>query len=158
MHVTAWRETYRGLVPDHVLASLSQEQRAAQWRSGLARGAKGPIVFVAEWDGALQGFAAAGPVREAARPWQAEIYALYVLRTGQGKGLGYGLMRQLAAALGERHRHTVGLWVLTANAHARAFYERLGAARFEQRVDESEGWACDETAYAWDDFPKSLGV
>jgi ribosomal protein S18 acetylase RimI-like enzyme len=159
IHVAAWRETYRGLMPDHVLDALSEEKRAAQWQSGLARGAQGPLVFVAEAaPGSLNGFIAAGPVREAGRPWHAEVYALYLLRSGQGRGLGYALMRRLASALGERERRTVGLWVLTANAHARAFYERIGAAWVDQRMDESEGWACDETAYVWEDFPRALGA
>jgi ribosomal protein S18 acetylase RimI-like enzyme len=159
IHVAAWRETYRGLMPDHVLDSLSEEKRAAQWRSGLSRGEKGPLIFVAEGpEDSLQGFVAAGPAREAERPWQAEIYALYLLRAGQGRKMGYALMHRLASALRERDRRTVGLWVLTENARARAFYERLGAGWVEQRVDRSEGWACDETAYAWEDFPQALGA
>ena len=157
VHVAAWRETYPGLMPPHILEAQSADARAEQWRTGLARGTKGPIVFVAENpEGSLAGFGAAGPAREAGRNWQAEIHALYILRSSQRQGIGLTLMRQLARALKERDRHTVGLWVLTANAPARAFYERIGGWPDERRTDESEGWSCDETAYVWEDFPRAL--
>ncbi len=159
VHVAAWRETYPGLMPPRVIELHSPGQRADQWRAGLARGTDGPIVFVAESpDGALTGFGAAGPPREAERGWQAEIYALYILRSAHRQGIGLTLMRQLALALDARGRHAVGLWVLTANANACAFYERIGGRRDERRTDESEGWACDETAYVWEDFPRALSA
>lgn len=157
LHVEAWRETYPGLMPGWVIERLTPADRAAQWRQGLERGTKGPIVCVAEAeDGSLAGFVAAGPSRDAAFPWQAEIYALYVLQRHQRGRLGVSLLRRLGAALAARGRRQVGLWVLTANAPARAFYERIGGRCVHQRVDESEGWACDETAYFWDDFPRAL--
>jgi hypothetical protein len=63
----------------------------------------------------------------------------------------------LATALAARDRRQAGLWVLTANTPARAFYESIGGRAVHQRIDESEGWACDETAYLWDDLPAALG-
>ena len=157
LHVDAWRETYPGLMPAEIIDRLAPADRAAQWASGLARGVKGPIVCVAEAeDRSLAGFGAAGPPRDAAFPWQAEIYALYVLQRHQRHGLGVALLRHLGAALAEHGRRHVGLWVLTSNVGARAFYERIGGRGVYQRVDESEGWACDETAYAWDDLPHAL--
>lgn len=42
----------------------------------------------------------------------------------------------------------VALWVLTANAPARGFYERLGGAVVAARGDDGH----DETAYGWRDL------
>jgi ribosomal protein S18 acetylase RimI-like enzyme len=157
LHAAAWRETYSGLMPEQVIAAHSAESRGRQWQEGLARGANGPIVFVAEDpEGALTGFGAAGPPRETDRGWQAHITALYILRNGHRQGIGLSLMRHLALALRAHQRRKVGLWVLTANAGARTFYERIGGHPEERRTDESEGWACDETAYVWEDFPRAL--
>jgi GNAT superfamily N-acetyltransferase len=158
LHVKGWRETYTGLMPEWVIERASAANRSLQWRTGLERGAKGPIVFIAEAeDRSPAGFAAAGPARDPAFPWQAEIYAVYVIKRHQGHGLGRALLRHLGAALAERGRHQAGAWVLSANAPARAFYEAIGGRAVHQRVDDSEGWACDETAYLWDDFPRALG-
>jgi hypothetical protein len=38
--VQAWRETYRGLVPDALLAELSVEQRVRAWSDMLGAGAR----------------------------------------------------------------------------------------------------------------------
>jgi ribosomal protein S18 acetylase RimI-like enzyme len=159
LHVKAWRETYPGLMPDWVIERALPAQRSLQWRTGLERGAKGPIVFIAEAaDRSPAGFAAAGPVRDPAFPWQAEIHALYVLQRHHRQGLGLALLRQLGTALATRGRRRVGLWVLSANTPARAFYEAIGGRAVHQRIDESEGWACDETAYLWDDFQRTVGL
>ena len=153
VHVAAWRETYRGLIPNRILDSLSEVERAAQWRSGLLRGTKGPIVFVAEAaDGSMIGFGAAGPARHPALGCDSEITALYVLRSAQENSIGSGLLQYLARALEDRGRGSMGLWVLTANDAARAFYERLGGSAGATRVDQSDGWSCHETAYAWADL------
>ncbi|WP_395015827.1 GNAT family N-acetyltransferase [Dongia sp.] len=158
LHVRGWRETYSGLMPEWVIERLTPAARSLQWRTGLERGAKGPIVFIAEAeDRSPAGFAAAGPARDPAYPWQAEIYAVYVLQRHQRQGLGRALLRQLGAELAARERRQAGTWVLSANAPARSFYEAIGARAVHQRVDESEGWSCDETAYCWDDFPSALG-
>jgi ribosomal protein S18 acetylase RimI-like enzyme len=158
LHFRCWGETYPGLMPDWVIERLQPANRSLQWRKGLERGDKGPIVFLAEADdGSPAGFAAAGPARDAAFPWQSEIYALYVLQRHQRQGLGVALLRHLGAALAARGRREAGLWVLSANAPARAFYESIGGRAVHQRVDQSEGWACDETAYHWDDFPRAVG-
>jgi ribosomal protein S18 acetylase RimI-like enzyme len=159
LHVRCWRETYSALMPEWVIERASPAQRALQWRTGLERGAKGPIVFIAEAeDRSPAGFAAAGPSRDPAFPWQAEIYALYVLQRHQREGLGRALLRELAAALAARDRRQAGLWVLTGNAPARAFYAAIGGRAVHQRIDQSEGWACDETAYLWDDLPADLSA
>jgi GNAT superfamily N-acetyltransferase len=159
LHVKAWRETYPGLMPDWVIERALPAQRSLQWRTGLERGAKGPIVFVAEADDrSPAGFAAAGPVRDSAFAWQAEITAIYVLQPHQRQGLGFALLRRLGAELAARGRRQAGLWVLSANAPARAFYEAIGGHAVHQRIDESEGWACDETAYLWEDLPRALGL
>jgi ribosomal protein S18 acetylase RimI-like enzyme len=79
-----------------------------------------------------------------------------VLQHHQRQGLGAALLRALAMALAARDRRQAGLWVLTGNSPARAFYAAIGGRVVHQRVDESEGWACDETAYLWDDLPAAL--
>jgi ribosomal protein S18 acetylase RimI-like enzyme len=157
LHVKCWRETYPGLMPDWVIERASAANRSLQWRTGLERGAKGPIVIIAEADDrSPAGFAAAGPSRDAAFRWQSEIYALYVLQRHQRQGLGAALLRALSAALAARGLRETGLWVLSANQPARSFYESIGGRAVHQRIDRSEGWACDETAYHWDDFPRAL--
>ena len=157
LHVAAWRETYRGQVPDRILDALSVEQRAAQWHAGLAHGAQGPLLFVAEESGnGIVGFGAAGRARDAALGCDGEIYALYVLHETQGLGFGRALMRHLTEALIAREIHSMGLWVLTANAPASDFYRHLGGAMAGQRSEDLDGWTCHESAFVWRDLPAAM--
>ena len=50
VHVTSWRETYRGLVPDAYLDSLSVPERTERWRGRLSGADPGAFTLVAEDD------------------------------------------------------------------------------------------------------------
>ena len=56
VHVQAWRETYRGLMPDAVLAGLSVEKRVRAWSEMLAAGPQAPTILVVEDAGRIVGF------------------------------------------------------------------------------------------------------
>ncbi len=92
VHVNSWRTTYRGLLPDSVLAAQSIGQRAAIWRQAAKAALTGEsrsFVLVAEdsTDGII-GFASAGPEREEGSGFDGELYAIYLLQSHQGRGIG----------------------------------------------------------------------
>ena len=64
-HVQAWRETYRGLMPDAVLDRQTVEGRAAMWRQALDpdRPDDGRFTLLLEEAGEVVGFASGGPAR-----------------------------------------------------------------------------------------------
>jgi ribosomal protein S18 acetylase RimI-like enzyme len=157
LHVAAWHETYRGLVPDAMLAGLSGDERGAAWAEMLDNpSAYHEVrVHVAERDGELIGFAACCAQREeslAAAGYEGEIGAIYLRRAAQRHGVGRRLMQAVAADLLERGLHGASLWVLRENLPARLFYERLGAAIFGEKEDLRPEGALVELAYGWRDL------
>jgi len=68
VHVATWKISYRGALPDTLLASLSVPPRAERWANMLAtRVTTKQCVLVAETrDGRIVGFASAGPQGSAA--------------------------------------------------------------------------------------------
>jgi ribosomal protein S18 acetylase RimI-like enzyme len=157
LHVAAWRETYRGLIPDSVIEGYSPEMRCMQWRKGITMGDAGPFVVVANgFDDAIIGFGAAGRARDPALESDAEIYAIYLLQAAQRRGAGQAMLCSLFETMVARGHRSIGLWVFTANAAARRFYERRGGVAGLRREDTSEGWRCDETAYRWGDLTAAL--
>ncbi|HUN49263.1 MAG TPA: GNAT family N-acetyltransferase [Stellaceae bacterium] len=155
-HVAAWREAYRGLLPDSVLADLSVPGRAQQWRQTLTRGIS--VVFVADGrEGEVVGFVSGGPRRSGGLRGEAEIYALYVRAELQRQGLGRSLMRAAAAALAARGFASLGLWVLRGNAAGRAFYQHIGGTLGGERQDKEAGHVIDEVAYEWPDLSALVG-
>lgn len=157
MHVEVWRTTYHDILPDDVLAQLSVERRAEGWRQAAAQtGQGGRALFVAHEDARIVGFASCGPERTGDPHYTGELYAIYVLESRQGHGVGRSLVRHVVEALVSGGHHAMLLWVLTANIGARRFYESLGGAEVREQLTEIGGAHYPETAYGWNDLPELL--
>jgi ribosomal protein S18 acetylase RimI-like enzyme len=68
----------------------------------------------------------AGAARDEDAVGLGEVMAIYLDPTARGRGLGRALMDAALAELAGAGLTTVVLWVLTANAPARRFYEQAG--------------------------------
>ena len=120
IHVQAWREAYRGIVPPEYLAALSEEKRAVFWRDQLTVGRS--ITLVALEEGEVVGWASGGPSEVSASSLGSEVYAIYLAPAFWRRGVGRALMKEIEGML----RGSVVLWVLRENQSARRFYEALG--------------------------------
>jgi len=147
VHVESWRAAYAGIVPDEFLAALSVERRAAQWRETVAPERQSYLV-VAEDEGAVIGFAVAGPGRESDATYTGELYAIYLQPERQGQGVGRALVREIARELQRRGLGSMLVWVLAENP-ARKFYEALGGQYVREKEIEIGGKALIEVAYGW---------
>ena len=140
VHVRGWQVGYRGLLADEVLDGLRVDERTSSWRERLTHpDPTGATTSVAVAGDRVLGFTSAGTSRDDDAPAGThEVWALYVdpdrWRAGVGRLLADALVEDLAGAGALR----VTLWVLSANARARAFYESQGwvvegATRVERR-------------------------
>ena len=139
VHCRAWEETYRGMIPDTVLDTMTPEAveaavRALPMETLVAEGPEGIVGFVC-----FSPEARAFTLRQDA----AEIGALYLLRSTQGLGLG---RRLLEAALGHLPpQRDVILYVLDKNRRAAAFYRHMGFVLTGRSLrQETEGGAMIE--------------
>ncbi len=148
VHVESWQTTYAGIVPDAYLAGLDETLRAKLWSEWLSGGT---VVFVAEWDGRVVGFAHGGANREGVGECDAELYAIYLLKEAQKRGIGAELLRAMATALLERNFRSMAVWVLEQN-RSRSFYEKTGARLVTSKVIDIGGTKLMEVAYAWADL------
>jgi ribosomal protein S18 acetylase RimI-like enzyme len=150
VHVACWHETYRGLLPDRLLANLSIEEHAGRrWRA-VADPAH--LALVAEdTGGAIVGFCEAGPPRDyGTATADAEVYTLYLLRRAQGLGTGRALFERMRAALAALGRRSLLLWVLEGNDRACRFYERAGGVAVERSAFELDGTPLFDIAYRFE--------
>ncbi|MCU1538800.1 MAG: hypothetical protein JWP82_3151 [Humibacillus sp.] len=122
VHLAVWRDAYAGILPADYLAGLSDERCAQRWHETAARPPEAPghTLVVLGHDGAVHGFGSAGPTRDEDAPTAWELYAVNLAASARGSGLADRLLDDL---LGERD---ATLWVVEANARARAFYARRG--------------------------------
>lgn len=150
VHVATWRTTYRGLLPDDFLASLTEAQYAERWKRGIGDGST--RVFVAEDASGVIGFASGGRERAGEDAFGGELYALYVDDRAQRRGHGRELVRAVVGGLREMGLHDMIIWVLRDNAEARAFYERLGGVYVRTQPITIGPTLLDEVSYGWRSF------
>jgi len=152
VHVRSWRETYPGLLPQQALDRMSLPVHARRFRAELTHPRPGRAILIAEGPAGAVGYASCGLLTGDARAADAEVHTLYVLRAAQGAGVGRALMRGAARMLRAQGAGSLMVFVLTRNAPARRFYERLGGETFAEVT--SSGWGADltETAYRWTDI------
>lgn len=143
VHVRSWRASYRGLLPDDVLAGLSVADREQFWAGALAAGAPRTSALVATIAGDVVGFATTGPplvAADRADPAVGDLRVLYldpdVWRRGHGTRLHDAALDRLRSCGFVR----AGLWVLDTNDRALRFYRRLGWTDTGRRqVDRGPG-------------------
>ncbi len=152
VHVDSWRTTYRGLVPEAVLANLSYQTREDMWRNGLSDSERKNYDYVAVDDqGHIVGFVTGGPLRDGDPSYESELHAIYLLQEAQGQGIGRRLMLTFVERLLQSGVTSMLLWVFADNT-ARQFYEAMGGQAIQSQPLEVGGVELQEVAYSWKDI------
>lgn len=126
-HIRSMRATYRGLVPQSTLDSLSVDENEERKRQQLATGGNPP--FVAEAEGRVIGFAVIGDDAEEDEDGPTgQLYAIYLdpawWRQGAGRLLWEKVIEEARSAGWTR----LTVKVAAANARACRFYEAMGCS------------------------------
>ena len=147
VQVDTWRSAYRGIVPDEHLDGMSYERAEKNWKELISDPVRGS--FVVENDkGKVVGFAACGAARDDARGYEGELYAIYVNKSMQGKGLGRRLVLSVAQDLKDRGFDSMLIWVLADNQYKR-FYESIGGKQVRTKEITIGGKTLTEEGYGW---------
>ena len=147
VHVASWRSSYRGLLADEFLDSLSEAGYTDRWRRVISDGAN--RVFVVEEPDGIVGFASGGRERAGESGFEGELYAIYIVEESQRKGHGRELVRATVSALRKMGLRDMIVWVLRDNKSARAFYERLGGNYVRSQPITIGPTTLEEVSYGW---------
>ncbi|WP_336633510.1 MULTISPECIES: GNAT family N-acetyltransferase [unclassified Microbacterium] len=123
LHVATWKEAYAHLLPADFFSEEYVDGRHRLWRHVLTTRPDGMAVRVADVDGTIVGFAWVGPGEGAegeAPPRDRMLYAIYVLESHHGTGVGQALLDDVLGS------SPAMLWVAKENPRATAFYVRNG--------------------------------
>jgi ribosomal protein S18 acetylase RimI-like enzyme len=151
VHITSWRETYQGLLPDSYLSRMSIPVYARRFRTGLVQPGEHDATLAAADRTHLIGYASGGPSRTQ-RPGEAEVMTLYVLKSAQGRGVGRELLASMARVFAANGATSLMLSVLRDNIPARQFYEHLGGQAEAPRREPGPGGVTYEVSYRWADI------
>ncbi len=150
VHVDCWCETYRGIVPEEYLHSLKYRDRQAMWEKLLPRRVRSGATYVVigEEDDVV-GFADCGPAREHEHGISGELYAIYLLKRYQGRGLGLELFESIKRSFAKLGHDSFYLWVLRDNPTKR-FYEKVGGKYLKSQPVDIGGVELIEDLYYWE--------
>src|SRR3569832_793162 len=143
VHTESWQESYRGILPDHVLDRIDVGQRLAT----RARSGRHLVAYDCS-RGDIVGFCDAGASR-GSPGYAGEVYAIYFAYHAKRYGLGREMFERVREWMPSRGMHSMIVWVLANNPHARRFYEAMGGALGPTKHSTGGGYAVVEQAYLW---------
>ena len=131
--LACWRESYRTVLPESVVAKMTDEKARSLWTQVMG---DNPLsVIVAVRDGRVLGL-----VRFGVEDGEAMIYSLYVSPCAQGLGVGTALEDRALCRLRRLGMSRVRLWVFGSNQTAIGFYRVHGwRPDSRTRVEEDYG-------------------
>lgn len=128
VHLATRRSAYADLLPDDVLAAMSQLSVQSWWEARLRTVLRPHQLLVASPEGqdaSILGFAHVGSSDGGAQAGSlGEVHALHVHPSAQGNQLGARLLTEACDVLQDLGFGRARLWVLEGNERAQRFYRR----------------------------------
>lgn len=154
VHLESWRTTYDGIISSSFLTNLTLEGRKINWNWTFNNLNKDEVIFVLEdSQGKIVGFINGGKNRDTELIFEAEIYAIYLLKEYQGQGFGRFLTLKFLEYLKSKEYKTLLVWVLEENP-AVQFYKSLDGEYITEKDIKIGEESLIEHAYGWKDITK----
>lgn len=152
VHVDAWKETYKGLINDDYLNSLSYEEKSKKWKEVIKDDTQPQRTFVIENDSkTIVGFAFCGINMEKEYEYDADLHAVYILKAYQNRGYGSKITKIAAKALVDLGCSSLIIWALKDNNYCR-FYEKIGGIKVKERLYTYGNQEVKLVGYGWKDI------
>jgi len=148
-HTASWRTSYRGILPDDILARIDVDQRTASWQKTLQDRSVLTLVAVDTTHHDIVGLCDAGRNRSRTSH-AAEVYRFYLEHHARRHGLGREMFEQVTGWLRGQQLASLIIWVLDGNHHARRFYEAMGGRAGDRVPSRVSGFPVVEQSYVWD--------
>ncbi|MGX9134986.1 N-acetyltransferase family protein [Rummeliibacillus sp. JY-2-4R] len=153
VHVDSWKTTYKGIIPDNYLDSLSYENRTELWKQNIIK--DNYVIIVENGQGKIIGFADAWKRETNIEENTCDLTSIYLLEEYQGTGIGKALLRELFIHFKKMGYSKIFVDVLEDNK-TKYFYEYYGA-RFVKNVQIKIGEkVLNESKYEWSSVDQVL--
>ncbi|MEG9299104.1 GNAT family N-acetyltransferase [Mangrovibacillus sp. Mu-81] len=130
VHINSWKTTYKGIVSDGYLESLTVEDRRVKWEAILTGSHQ---TYVCElYNGDIAGFVSIGKERD--EQFEGELYAIYLLKEYQRHGIGSALFKFAMSALKSKGHSNMLVWVLKENPSKYFYYSFKPVVVKQQKI------------------------
>lgn len=148
VHVDTWHDTYKGIISDDYLSSITYQNIGEHLKSLYQDEGKACLI-AQEQSGKIVGFATYGTERISQTGITGELYAIYILKEYQRKGFGKHLIKAVVRELIKKGFTSLRVWVLADNP-SKYFYEKLGGKQTEKKKIKVGEQMIDEISYGWE--------
>jgi ribosomal protein S18 acetylase RimI-like enzyme len=157
VHVTAWRETYAGLLKQDMIEDIATVVNMTKTRNSIMTNRDLSILsLIAENEaGDVIGFCDGGLARELAEIVDGQIYLLYIQKQHRRIGIGRALMEKMGEHFKTLGAGPIALGVIENNQPARRFFEKMGGAFYSEMETLIKDGSLVEAIYAWEE-PEAL--
>ncbi|MFD1674894.1 GNAT family N-acetyltransferase [Alicyclobacillus fodiniaquatilis] len=153
VHIKSWHATYRGIVADDFIDNLTPSWSEQRWTKVLRDADTTTLIYVATNQAErIVGFAVGGRERDGDPNYDAELYAIYLLKECQGQGVGRRLVSNVARGLLGQSLNSMLVWALKDNYPARKFYTTLNGKAYRRRMFDIGGISYADVSYGWDNL------
>lgn len=133
-----WTQSYRGVIDDDFLDTIDLKRKQERMVDFMKNDNWKSIRLVYELNGKVSWFVHWGEKRDEDIPYEAEIYAIYVDPSVQGKGIWKALMNAIAET-SFKDKKSFYLRTLKNKSETRWFYEKLWGKVFTEKEHEIGG-------------------
>ncbi len=123
LYVKSWRATYKGIIPDKILDTITMEKFDKIWKEYITKENNG--IFGAFENGIFLGFGAFTQDEEMNEILYLD--SLHIKDEYKGKGVGTGIINYLKEYAREKEYKGVSVSIMYGNDRARNLYIKLGA-------------------------------
>lgn len=145
LYVRNHKTTYKGLLSEEYLNSLTVESTKSRWENYLSE--EGNRIWAALENGELLGFAAGKEDEELEKTWYLD--SLHVSETARGKGIGTLLIKTMGRYALDNGYRAMTICVVKGNEKAKSIYLKLGAELYKAFEDNFANTAANSEKLIW---------
>lgn len=145
LYVHNHKTTYKGLLSDEYLNSLTVESAKTRWSNYLFGNEN--KIWAAFDEDVFLGFAAGTEDEELKRTWYLD--SLHVNEKARGKGVGTALIKAMGRYAAETGYESMSICVVKGNEKAKSLYLKLGAEPYKCFEDNFGNTATNSEKLIW---------
>ena len=146
LYIKSWQKTYKGLLRQEYLDSLTVENLCKRWGDYILEEKHG--IFVAVTENQLLGFGAFKPYHRIDDCIYIE--SLHVDESCQGSGIGSAIIKTIYTVGSDEEYGQMAVCLVKGNDKARELYTKLGAVHYKDKVDDFTGEISYSEILTWD--------
>lgn len=153
-HADSWKESFQGIINQDHLDGITYEKRENAFRNGFEKNSSYQVIIAVENE-EIVGFADFGDPRTHTDRFDAEIYAIYLKKAYQRRGIGKMLIKKVIEQLVSAGKNSMFTLALDVSPY-KGFHEKVSDSSFADEIIDFAGEKHQLIGFVWEDLKSRL--